>query len=45
MGNYNLAGQAVQNLAFEFIYGGPHTLFSHIRRSKSQGGTAVAQNP
>ena len=45
MGNYNLAGQAVQNLAFEFIYGGPHTLFSRIRRSKLQGGTAVAQNP
>jgi hypothetical protein len=45
MGNYNLAGQAVQNLAFEFIYGGPHTLFSHIRRSKLQGGTAIAQNP
>ena len=45
MGNYNLAGQAVQNLAFEFIYGGPHTLFSHMHRSKSQGGTAVAQNP
>jgi hypothetical protein len=45
MGNYNLAGQAAQNLAFEFIYGGPHTLFSRIRRSKLQGGTAVAQNP
>jgi hypothetical protein len=43
MGNYNLAGQAVGNLALEFIYGGPHTLFSHIGRSKSPGG-AAAQN-
>jgi hypothetical protein len=39
MGNYNLAGQAAGNLAFEFIYGGPHTMFSNIRHSKSQGGT------
>lgn len=32
MGSYNLIGQAAQNLAFEFIYGGPHTLLgrSHI---------------
>jgi hypothetical protein len=44
MGNYNLLAQAAGNLALEFIYGGPHTLFSHVRRSKSQGGTTVAQN-
>jgi hypothetical protein len=32
MGSYNLLGQAAQNLAFEFIYGGPHTLLgrTHI---------------
>lgn len=32
MGSYNLLGQAAQNLAIEFIYGGPHTLLgrSHI---------------
>jgi hypothetical protein len=45
MGNYNLAGQAAGNLALEFIYGGPHTLFTHFRGSKSQGGTTEARNP
>jgi hypothetical protein len=45
MGNYNLAGQAAGNLALEFIYGGPHTLFSHLGRSKSPDRTAVVQNP
>jgi hypothetical protein len=45
MGNYNLAGQAAGNLALEFIYGGPHTLFKHIRGSKSQGGTGADRNP
>jgi hypothetical protein len=28
-GNYNLLAQAGMNVALEFIYGGPHTLFSH----------------
>ncbi len=41
MGNYNLAGQAVGNLALEFIYGGPHTLFSRLSRSKSPNATQV----
>ena len=45
MGNYNLAAQAAGNLALEFIYGGPHTLFSHIRGSKTQGGTGADRNP
>jgi hypothetical protein len=45
MGNYNLASQAAGNLALEFIYGGPHTLFSHIRNSKTEGGAAWPQNP
>lgn len=44
MGNYNLAGQATGNLALEFIYGGPHTMFSTIRGSKSQGGTQPDPN-
>jgi hypothetical protein len=44
MGNYNLLAQAAGNLALEFIYGGPHTLFSHVGRSKLEGG-AAAQNP
>jgi len=30
MGNYNLLGQAAQNVALEFIYGGPHTLLSNM---------------
>ena len=45
MGNYNLLGQAAGNVAMEFIYGGPHTMFSHLGRSKSPGGTAADQNP
>jgi hypothetical protein len=45
MGNYNLAGQAAGNLALEFIYGGPHTMFSNMRHSKSQGGTQRDPNP
>jgi hypothetical protein len=45
MGNYNLGGQALGNLALEFIYGGPHTMFSNMRHSKSQGGTDPDPNP
>jgi hypothetical protein len=45
MGNYNLGGLAIGNLALEFIYGGPHTMFSRIRASKSEGGTGPSQNP
>jgi hypothetical protein len=45
MGNYNLAAQAGGNLALEFIYGGPHTLLSHFRRSKLAGGAAPDRNP
>ena len=30
MGNYNLLAFAGENLALEFIYGGPHTFFSRI---------------
>lgn len=45
MGNYNLAGQAVENLALEFIYGGPHSLFKHINSFKPPGGSAADQNP
>jgi hypothetical protein len=35
MGNYNLLAFAGENLALEFIYGGPHTFFSRIHRSAS----------
>ena len=30
MGNYNLLAFAGENVALEFIYGGPHTIFSHF---------------
>jgi len=30
MGNYNLLGQAGQNIALEFVYGGPHTLLNNM---------------
>jgi hypothetical protein len=31
MGNYNLAAAAGQNVALEFVYGGPHTLLGRVR--------------
>jgi hypothetical protein len=34
MGNYNLLGFVGGNIALEFLYGGPHTLMSRIRRKK-----------
>ena len=37
MGNYNLLAFAGENLALEFIYGGPHTLFSHFHRPAFAG--------
>jgi hypothetical protein len=45
MGNYNLASQAGGNLWLEFIYGGPHTLFGHLRHLKSQDQAATVHNP
>ncbi len=30
MGNYNLAAEAAENVALEFIYGGPHTMFGNF---------------
>jgi hypothetical protein len=40
MGNYNLAGAAGENLALEFIYGGPHTLLGRVRilKGRAAGG-------
>ena len=35
MGNYALLAFAVGNIASEFIYGGPHTLFSNVDRPGS----------
>ena len=34
MGNYTFLTIVAENIAREFIYGGPRTLFSHIDRSK-----------
>jgi len=42
MGNYNLAAAAGQNVALEFIYGGPHTLLG--RRFGSHGHSADNSN-
>ncbi|HJX95550.1 MAG TPA: hypothetical protein VJ324_08040, partial [Candidatus Acidoferrum sp.] len=42
MGNYALLAFAVGNVAREFIYGGPHTLFSNVDRPGSLG-TASAE--
>jgi hypothetical protein len=40
MGNYTLLAFAGENLALEFIYGGPHTLFSHLHRPAASGTDA-----
>ena len=45
MGNYNLAIVAVENLALEFVYGGPHSMFRHIGTFKAPGGTTPDQKP
>jgi hypothetical protein len=40
MGNYTLLAFAGENLALEFIYGGPHTLFSRLHRPAFAGTDA-----
>ncbi len=37
MGSYNLLAFMGENFALEFIYGGPHTLFSHVHRPAISG--------
>ena len=44
MGNYNLLAFMGENIALEFIYGGPHTLFSRIHRP-AFSGTDAASSP
>jgi len=44
MGNYTLLAFAGENIAREFIYGGPHTLFGHGRRSASPGTDSAANS-
>lgn len=34
MGNYNMLGGVVGNIGLEFLYGGPHSLLSHIHPKK-----------
>ena len=38
MGNYSLLGYAGGNLGLEFIYGGPHTLLSHMHFGHGEKG-------
>jgi hypothetical protein len=46
IGNYNLAAHAGQNIALEFIYGGPHTVFGGVHFPGMHGGTKdPGQNP
>lgn len=46
IGNYNLAAHAGQNIALEFIYGGPHTVFGGFHFPGMQGRVKdPGQNP
>jgi hypothetical protein len=42
MGNFSRFAYAGENLALEFIYGGPHTLFSHLHRPAFSGTDAAS---
>jgi hypothetical protein len=44
IGNYARLALAGGNIASEFIYGGPHTLFSHIDSCASPGTDAAANS-
>lgn len=41
----SLAIRAVENLALDFGYGGPHSMLSRVGSFKSPGGTVGDQNP
>lgn len=45
MGNYNLLGQAGQNIALEFVYGGPHTLLDSMHIPGLSGKGRTGPNP
>jgi hypothetical protein len=45
MGNYNLLGQAGQNVALEFVYGGPHTFLNRVHIPGLSGKGRAAPNP
>jgi hypothetical protein len=42
---FSLAIRAVENLALEFVHGGPHSILSYVGSSKSPEETAAHQNP
>jgi len=44
-GNYNLLGQAAQNVALEFVYGGPHTVLNRVHIPGLSGKGRVGGNP
>lgn len=44
IGNYNLLYQGITNVALEFIYGGPHTLLSHLPGSSLTGSSNKQKN-
>jgi hypothetical protein len=44
MGNYTLLAFVGENIAREFLYGGPHTLFSHVDRAASPGTSSAANS-
>jgi len=45
MGNYNLLGQMGQNIALEFVYGGPHTLLNSMHIPGLSGKGRAGPNP
>ena len=45
MGNYNLLAFTGGNIALEFLYGGPHTLLSHVHLGGSRAGKTPNGNP
>jgi hypothetical protein len=45
MGNYTLLGYASQNVAFEFLYGGPHKLLSRMHLSNGRGAPVPSSRP
>ena len=45
MGNYSLLGYAAGNVALEFLYSGPHSLFSRMHLNNGHGAPDPSPNP
>ena len=45
MDNYTLLGSVGGNIAFEFLYGGPHSLLSRMHLGNGPGAPSVGSNP